>query len=106
MSSPALRGLAKELRASIEERLAEATVEARDRIAPRVEEVAALLSQLTILRLERGDSEPDELERAILVRWRMLSSALELTAVDALQDSLERTVGGLVRAAFGALLHA
>lgn len=99
-------GLARELRAAVEERLAQASEAARSRIAPRLEEVTSLLSQLLLLRLERGETdEPGELERTLRVRWSMLVSALELHAVDALQDSLERTVARLVRAGFSALLR-
>lgn len=106
-SSFDLAGLAIDLRKVIEARLAKATDEARAKIGPRLEEVATLLSQVLVLRLGRGDTgEPGELERALTVRFRLLSSALELTAVDALQDSIEQTVGRLVSAAFSALLHA
>lgn len=99
-------GLEAELRAAVEERLVQANAEVRARIAPRLEEVTALLSQLILLRLGRADGPPDELERVLRTRWGLLVSALELHAVDALQDSLERTVARLVRAGFAALLHA
>lgn len=99
------RALADEIRSAIEARLAQASEAVRGKIAPRLEEVSTLLSQLLILRLERpAGEEPSELERTLVARFRLLSSAAELSAVDALQDSLERTVASLVRGAFRFLL--
>lgn len=99
------RGLALEIKADAVERLNQASAEVRAKILPRLEEVSTLLSQITLERLQRGgQGEPSELERTLITRWRLLSAATEIQAVDAFQDTVERTIARVIRAGFGVLL--
>lgn len=99
------RGLALEIRADALARLDQVSAEVRGKILPRLEEVSNLLAGILLERLARGgQGEPSELERALMTRFRLLSAAIELHAVDAFQDTVERTVGRLVRAGFAFLL--
>lgn len=98
-------GLAGEIRSDVEKRLRDAGEEVRRDIAPRLQEVTDLLSQVVLLRVGRGTGEaPSELEKLLLARFQLITAELELRTVDALQDSLEGTVSRLVRAGFGLLL--
>lgn len=99
-------GLAEEIKAEVRTRLEVLRLDVQRVLAPRLEEVSTLLAQFALLRISAGRAEPTLEERTLLARWKLLSAGVELAAVDALQDSVERTVARVIRAGFGLLATA
>lgn len=99
-------GLAGELAKDLRKRLQGASAQVQTELLPRIEEVSTLLAQVAVLRIGAASSEPTELEKVLRVRLKLLTSAVELRALDAIQDTVETTVARVITAGFALLVRA
>lgn len=96
--------LSAQVLAAMRERVQATRSRAASDILPRLEEVAALATEASVLRL--GGAPNPELEQVLQARFQNLAAAAGLDLADVVRDSARDALTTALRAAFGLAIAA